>query len=141
MKEILSFEQVFADCGALAENIKKTGDFTKIVAVTRGGMVPACIVAQILDIREIASIAVKSYDEKNVSRKLECLVNPAIEVDEKTVFIDDLYESGQTYDYLKSNFPKAKVAELYSKSKTAELDFPAVIKEKDTWLVFPWEVE
>lgn len=62
-------------------------------------------------------------------------------IDEKTLFIDDLYDSGSTYRYLKHNYPQAKCAVVYTKEPTADIDFPAISKDKNLWLVFPWEFE
>ncbi len=140
MKEFISFEQICKDCKTLSEHIQAFGA-DKIVAISRGGLVPAAIIANLLNIRYVGSIALASYDEDKKQSDIVCLAQPNVEIDEKTVFIDDLYDRGQTYKYVKEHFPQAKVAVIYNKNKNAKLDFPAKFMDSDLWLVFPWEVE
>ena len=122
--ETIKFEQVVSRCRELATELKKH-NFTKIVAVTRGGMVPAALLAQFLNIREIACISLASYNEKRQSEKLKCIKQPGFAIDNQTLFVDDLYDSGNTYRYLKENYPEAKAVVLYNKNPEAVLDFPA----------------
>lgn len=138
--ESITYDQIVRRCRELAKQLKPY-NFTKIVAVTRGGMVPAALLAQFLDIRQIGSIALASYSQKRPDGKLKCLFAANFPADENTLFVDDLYDSGNTYRYLKENYPAAKVAVLYNKNAAVELDFAAESKKADTWLVFPWEFE
>lgn len=46
----------------LAGQIKQAGNFNKIVAVSRGGLLPAGIIAYELDIRNCETINMSSYD-------------------------------------------------------------------------------
>ncbi len=138
-KDYISYEEVIKDCKKLAEALKNC-EINKIIAITRGGMVPACLIAELLNIRQIGSVALASYDEGNRS-ELKLLSAPNLPIDEKTLFIDDLYDSGNTYRYLKHNYPQAKCAVVYTKEPTADIDFPAISKDKNLWLVFPWEFE
>lgn len=138
-KEFITYEEVNAECAKLAQ-ILKDSNFKRIIAVARGGLVPACILAQMLNIREISSISLASYEGEQRS-EIKCLVPPEISMDENTLFVDDLYDSGSTYRYLKEKYPQAKIAVLFCKNSNAKLDFPAAAKEAGRWLVFPWEFE
>jgi len=138
--ETINFEQIVERCRLLARELKKN-NFTKIVAVTRGGLVPAALLAQFLNIREIGTISLVSYDEKKQNGALKCLHQPNFAIDGQTLFVDDLFDSGNTYRYLKDNYPQAKVAVLYNKNSEAVLDFPAENKRAGVWLIFPWEFE
>ncbi len=138
-KEYISYREINDECKRLAHLLADCG-FKRIIAVARGGLVPACILAQLLDIREISSISLASYDGEE-RRELKCLVSPDILMDRETLFVDDLYDSGSTYRYLKERYPQAKIAVLFCKDQTAKLDFPAAPKERGRWLVFPWEFE
>ena len=138
--ENIKFKEIVGRCRELAKLLKKTG-ICQIVAVTRGGLVPAAILAQFLGVRKISCIALASYDEQNQPGRLQCMSEPNLPIDEHTLFVDDLYDSGNTYSYLKERYPSAKVAVLYSKNPQAELDFPAEPKPADAWLIFPWEFE
>ena len=138
-KEYISYEEINSECKKLAYILAGCG-FKRIIAVARGGLVPACVLAQFLGIREISSISLASY-EGEARSELKCLVPPDIRMDEETLFVDDLYDSGSPYRYLKEKYPRAKIAVLFSKDPAAELDFPAAPKVPGRWLVFPWEFE
>ena len=138
-KDFISYDEINSECQKLANLLKNEG-FERIIAVARGGLVPACILAQMLNIREMSCISLASYEGEQRS-EIKCLVPPEINIDEKTLFVDDLYDSGSTYRYLKEKYTKAKIAVLFCKNPQAQLDFPATSKEADKWLVFPWEFE
>ena len=58
----VSWDQFHRDARALAWRLHAAGPFDAIVAVTRGGLVPAAIVARELDIRLIETVCVASYN-------------------------------------------------------------------------------
>jgi xanthine phosphoribosyltransferase len=140
VKEYISYEEITENCKSIAKQLIKY-KFDKIIAVTRGGMVPACLIAQFLNIKKISSIALVSYDADNCKGNIKCLVSPDIAIDENTLFVDDLYDSGNTYKYLKKKYPQSKIAIIYTKNRDAELDFAAKEKNADIWQVFPWEFD
>lgn len=143
-KEYLTYSQIQQDCKDLAKLIFQS-DFQPevIVAVTRGGMLPACLLAQFLNIKEIHSLALASYTENNERGDMNLLVSPLLDIEKKTLFVDDLYDSGATYNWIKAHYncENFKVAEIYTKNKEVKLDFPAKNIDPNTWIVFPWEHE
>src|SRR5712672_3344834 len=58
----VSWDQFHRDARALAWRLAEAGPFEIIVAVTRGGLVPAAIVARELGVRVIETVCVASYD-------------------------------------------------------------------------------
>src|SRR6266511_4840636 len=58
----VSWDQFHRDARALAWRLSGEGPFAAVVAVTRGGLVPAAIVARELGIRVIETVCVASYD-------------------------------------------------------------------------------
>src|ERR1700675_2868226 len=58
----VSWDQFHRDARALAWRLNGEGPFVAVVAVTRGGLVPAAIVARELGIRVIETVCVASYD-------------------------------------------------------------------------------
>ena len=58
----VSWEQFHRDARALAWRLKGHGDWQAIVCITRGGLVPAAVVARELGVRVIETICVASYD-------------------------------------------------------------------------------
>src|SRR5215510_3038040 len=60
----VSWDQFHRDARALVWRLAGAGPFEAIVCVTRGGLVPAAIVARELDIRLIETVCVSSYAYK-----------------------------------------------------------------------------
>src|SRR5215467_5924878 len=58
----VSWDQFHRDCRALAWRLAEAGPFEAVVAITRGGLVPAAIVARELGIRVIETVCVASYN-------------------------------------------------------------------------------
>src|SRR6195256_2034802 len=58
----VSWDQFHRDARALAWRLAEAGPFEALVCVTRGGLVPAAIVARELGIRVIETVCVASYD-------------------------------------------------------------------------------
>ena len=58
----VSWEQLHRDAKALAWRLADLGPWSRVLAVTRGGMVPACIVARELEVRVVDTVCVVSYD-------------------------------------------------------------------------------
>ena len=57
----ISWEQLHRDSKALAWRLLERGPFEGIVSVTRGGLVPAAIVARELEIRLVDTVCVSTY--------------------------------------------------------------------------------
>ena len=73
----VSWEQFHRDSRALAWRLNSAGPFTGIVAITRGGLVPAAIVARELGIRTVETFCVASYHEETKQGELMVLKNVA----------------------------------------------------------------
>src|SRR5947207_12788698 len=58
----VSWDQFHRDCRALTWRLNEVGPFHAVVAITRGGLVPAAIVARELGVRIIDTVCVASYD-------------------------------------------------------------------------------
>ena len=58
----ISWEQLQNDCRALAGKLLRVRkDWSRIVAIARGGLVPAAIIARELDIRVVDTVCISSY--------------------------------------------------------------------------------
>ena len=58
----VTWEELHRNAKALAWRLNSLGDFKGIIAVTRGGLVPAAVVARELEIRMIDTICISSYE-------------------------------------------------------------------------------
>ena len=143
----VSWDQLHRDSRALAWRLDgqgpDNGAWKAVVAITRGGMAPAMIVARELDIRTVATIAIKSYD-RHSRTEAKVLKFP----DEKLVgdgtgilIIDDLVDSGKTIEVVREKMPKAHYATIYSKPMgRPQVDTYITEVSQDTWIFFPWDM-
>ena len=124
----------------LCEKIKQSGEYNKIVAISRGGLIPAGILAYELDIRNSQAINISSYDEdkQRADEDIEIFGNLG-EVDEKTLIVDDLSDTGKTFRILRKIYPQAKYVAVYAKEKGRSVVDIYARSMPDEWIVFPWD--
>ena len=141
-KIYISWTEFHQDVKNLCKKIQATGQvFNKIVAISRGGFIPAGIIAYELNIRNSAVVNISTYiDDKHLELNEISNIQSVGVVDEKTLIIDDISDSGQTFKFMRQSFPKGKFVTVYAKQKgIAQTDiFERQIPEK--WLVFPWDI-
>lgn len=145
----ISWDQMHRDSRALAWRLDKRGPeadggWKAVVAITRGGMVPACIIARELNVRVVDTISVKSYDHQ---AQAEAVVLKAPDAalmgddGEGILVIDDLVDSGRTLEVVRSLYPKAHYATVYAKPKGEPMvDTFITGVSQDTWIFFPWDM-
>ena len=146
----VTWDQLHRDARLLAEQLMKRGPFKGIVAITRGGLIPAAIIGRELDCRLIESISVVSYDQESAGSGQEgeerqgqprVLKPPSAAGDgEGFLIIDDLVDSGVTAQLVRALLPKAYFACLYAKpSGRPSTDLFVVEVPQETWILFPWD--
>lgn len=137
----ISWEQLHRDSRALAWRLLEYDYFKGIVAITRGGLVPASIVARELDIRLIETVCVSSYDWQNQRGEIEILKPLQMDGD-GWLLIDDLVDTGRTAKSVREMLPKAHFATVYAKPLGRPLvDTYITEVSQDTWILFPWDAE
>lgn len=137
----VSWEEMHRDARALAWRLLSEGPFNGLVAITRGGLVPAAIIARELDIRLIDTVCIKSYDDGMSQGDLELI--KGVEGDgEGMLIIDDLVDTGKTAKAVRDMLPKAHFATVYAKPSGRPLVDSFVTEvSQDTWIYFPWDLE
>src|SRR5579871_3139497 len=116
----VSWDQFHRDARALAWRLVDAGPFASIVCITRGGLVPAAIVARELDVRVIETLCVRSYDRPTVAGELEVLKGVAEGIvgdrgGEGVLIVDDLVDTGRTAQVVRGILPRAHFATVYAK--------------------------
>jgi xanthine phosphoribosyltransferase len=143
----VSWEELHRNAKALAWRLIELGPWKGMVAVTRGGMVPAAIVARELEIRVIETVSVVGYhpDDSNPRQLGEAKIvkQPAnIGDGGGWLVIDDLVDTGSTAEVLRRLMPKAHFAAVYAKPLGRPLVDTFVTEvSQNTWIYFPWDVE
>jgi xanthine phosphoribosyltransferase len=137
----VSWDAFHRDSRALAWRLHDAGPFEAIIAIARGGLVPAAIVARELGIRLIESVSVASYNHQSQSAvKLLKGIAPDIAARNGLLVIDDLVDTGATMKRVRELLPKAHVATVYAKPLGRPLVDTFITEvSQDTWIYFPWD--
>jgi xanthine phosphoribosyltransferase len=143
----VSWDQIHRDARALSWRLDgkgpDAGAWRAVVAITRGGLVPAMIVGRELDIRVIDTISVKSYNHQS---RTEAQVIKAPQADlmgdgTGILVVDDLVDSGKTLELVRKLYPRAHFATVYAKPHgKPQVDTYVTEVSQDTWIFFPWDM-
>ena len=133
----------------MAWRLADKGKFDAIVCITRGGLVPAAIVARELGLRLIETVCVASYHDYKSQGQLVVLkdIAPAIRaigdgLGKGVLVIDDLTDTGATAKVVREMLPNAHFATVYAKPAGVSLIDTFVTEvSQDTWIYFPWDLE
>lgn len=134
----VGWDELHRHSRTLARRLLELGPWRGIAAVTRGGLVPAAIVAGELDIRLVDTICVASYEarEQGAVRILKGLEGDG----DGLLVIDDLVDSGRTARAVRALLPWAHYAVLYAKPAGKPLADSFVLEvAQDVWIDFPWD--
>ena len=142
----VSWDQFHRDARALAWRLAGAGPFEGIVCITRGGLVPAAIVARELGLRVIDTVCVASYDHDRQG-DLQVLkgVSPDVAklgggTGKGLLIVDDLVDTGKTGRLVRNMLPDAHFATVYAKPKGRPLVNTYITEvSQDTWIFFPWD--
>ncbi len=143
----VSWDQFHRDSRALAWRLTSLGPFDAIVAIARGGLVPAAIVARELNIRVVECVAAKSYDHQNQGKIdiLKSLSKDILAMDKaskKVLIVDDLVDTGATARAVREMLPNAHFATVYAKPLGNDVVDTFITEvSQDTWIYFPWDLD
>lgn len=136
----LGWEEFHRDCRSLARQLVQQ-PWQGILAITRGGLVPAAILARELNLRLVDTVCVASYEHTSQGDGIELIKK--LEGDGSGfLLVDDLVDTGRTARYLRHRMPGAVFASVYAKPAGRPLadyvvrDFP-----QHVWIHFPWDIE
>lgn len=141
---IYTWERLEQDARVIAAQIGK-GKYEAIIAITRGGLIPAYFLARFLEIKVIHTLCLSSYQEQQRGQiafhKVEGIsvqIDPVVIGSNKILFVDDIVDSGETMRTIRQQYPRARFAALVSRGRVDPEYFAA---HEDGWVKFPWEVE
>lgn len=145
----VSWDQFHRDARALAWRLQSKGPFEAIVCITRGGLVPAAIVARELGLRVIETVGVASYHDYQNQGELRVIkeISPTIRsigggTGAGVLVVDDLTDTGKTARVVREMLPKSHLAAVYAKPSGAPLVDTFITEvSQDTWIYFPWDLD
>ena len=140
----VSWTELHRDARALAWRLADLGPFKGLVAITRGGLVPAAIIARELNLRLIDTVCCSTYDRMERGAKVETLKGTAAEQERGKgwLIVDDLVDTGVTARAVRAMLPEAHFATVYAKpAGRPTVDSYITEVSQDTWIFFPWDTE
>ncbi len=139
-KTYISWDDFHRDVKELSVSLKNKRAFNRIIAISRGGLLPAGILAYELDIRNVDSLNIVSYDGSAGRKDEDVEIKNSFEnVDAQTLIVDDLADSGRTLKILRQKYPQAFLAVVYAKPSGRDIPDMYSRALPDNWVVFPWD--
>src|ERR1043165_4228781 len=115
----VSWDQFHRDSRALAWRLHEAGPFEAIVCITRGGLVPAAVVARELNVRMIETVCVASYHDYKNQGALQIMKTVAPDIlkseGKGVLIVDDLVDPGKPARVVRDLLPQALFATVYAK--------------------------
>jgi len=147
--ELISWGEVYRLSALLARQVTDAGYRPDVViAIARGGYVPARLVCDFLDIYDLTSIHISHYtagSSKEETTRLSsslCMEIKGL----KVLLVDDITDTGDTVEvalqHIREFGPaEVKVAVLQNKKQSMlRPDFYAKTLVKWRWIIYPWAI-
>ncbi|MDH3930553.1 MAG: phosphoribosyltransferase family protein [Deltaproteobacteria bacterium] len=146
-KRKVDYETIDFLSRALAFRFKLNGrEFTHVIGVSRGGLLPAEIISYVLDAKFLAYGA-SSYDDKEQKSSLAVTQDidfDSLPEDSRLLIVDDKCDTGKTIDHMKEvigdRFDYVRYATVFAEKRSIKkVDHYGVVLPDHTWIDFPWE--
>lgn len=146
VKEVLTLDGFGTATRELAQTVVDSGFEPEIIiAVARGGLIPAGALGYAMGVKLSDAINVEFYTDVEETLPDPVLLEPLLDVNaiasKKLLVVDDVADSGRTLalvlELLRKEGAECRSAVLYAKSRS-EVDPDYVWKRTDEWIVFPW---
>jgi len=146
-KQYYSYDEIHKFCEVLAHRLKGS-HFDSVVGVSRGGLVPATIIAEYMNVRHLRTVGVHSYQLNGMSTGGKAVLYQSCSpyLSGRVLVIDDISDTGNTFKFLKDHFSKNNsideivTCSLFVRRSSSFIPdyYHTDIIGKD-WIVFPWE--
>lgn len=146
--ESKSWEQIYSLLLKLADTIRKSGfEHDMIVAVSRGGWIPARILADLLGTSELTDVKVEFYVGIGETQHRPNITQPILRSvrNQRILIVDDLADTGESLKLVKKHLKnqgalEVRIATIYCKPES--IIIPNYYDEETRkWIVFPWELK
>lgn len=126
---------------------KQTEKIDLILGISKGGLIPARILADFLQVSEIITIQVKFYIGIAQTHDEPIIIQPlTVNLSGKKILVvDDIADTGKSLKIVIEHLESLGITEI--KTATLYLNNRSVIKPDfyeeitDKWVVFPWEIK
>ena len=152
-KKNYTWQYIDSACEEIADKCKQA-DIKHIIGISRGGLIPAVLLSKYLNVREVISVGVRSYNDgedyatrEHTPKVYQDIVysSPQLWRGEPVLLVDDISDEGNTFKYLTDTLRNHATLNLYTaslfiKSKTKfKPDVYYSSLPNNEWVIFPWE--
>jgi uncharacterized protein len=145
-KRFLSWAQIEDLVARLVARLPR--DYDALLAISRGGLVPCCLLSEQMDMRNILVAAVMYYTGTGQTMDRPLFLqfpDDILLADKRILVIDDVWDSGKTIMAVKERLHSVgchhDVATLHYKPRHSW--FPECpdyyVEATEDWIVYPWE--
>jgi xanthine phosphoribosyltransferase len=141
----VSWENYLKDVNTLSNKILlrlKNDKTYSIIAISRGGLIPATIISHKLNIKKVFCLGINSYEDKESTNLNMYQTVPESIFDDEIIVIDDLVDSGQTINFvIKTICQNAIFAAIYNKIYNNDFDCCITVHNINIpcWIKLPYE--
>ena len=141
-KYVVTWDMFQMHARRLSERLLPASQWKGIIAVSRGGLFPAAVLARELGLRHIETVCIASYHDHNNQGELQVLHAAQVpNGGEGFIVVDDLVDTGNTARAIRQMYPNAKFVTVFAKPAGAELVDDYVIDiPQNTWIEQPWDL-
>ncbi|HHF4138595.1 TPA: xanthine phosphoribosyltransferase [Haemophilus influenzae] len=141
-KYVVTWDMFQMHARKLSERLLPASQWKGIIAVSRGGLFPAAVLARELGLRHIETVCIASYHDHNNQGELQVLHAAQVpNGGEGFIVVDDLVDTGNTARAIRQIYPNAKFVTVFAKPAGAELVDDYVIDiPQNTWIEQPWDL-
>ncbi|MEX4590227.1 xanthine phosphoribosyltransferase [Haemophilus influenzae] len=141
-KYVVTWDMFQMHARRLSERLLPASQWKGIIAVSRGGLFPAAVLARELGLRHIETVCIASYHDHNNQGELQVLHAAQVpNGGEGFIVVDDLVDTGNTARAIRQMYPNAKFVTVFAKPAGAELVNDYVIDiPQNTWIEQPWDL-
>jgi len=107
-KFYVSWDNLQREARRLARRQLPVSQWKGIIAVSRGGLVPAALMARELGIRNVETLCISSYDHDNQRELVVVKAATTAGDGEGWLVVDDLVDTGGTAKAIRELYPRAK---------------------------------
>ena len=140
-----SYEDLKRDTKNLTQQVRPFEPDT-VVAIARGGMILGQLMGYGLEIRNVQSIHVESYDDEKQRDRVDIFGTCDLNDSKRVLIVDDIVDSGNTMkaitEHFKRDYPEVEFRSaslFYKPTALVQPDF--TLHEAKEWINFFWEVD
>ena len=129
-------------------------EITRVIGLSRGGLIPATIIANHIGVRYVYSIGIASYEltsegmafsgKHDIYQQIP-INSPGMLKEEHVLIVDDISDKGATFEHVvRTHMPSFNCSfstmAVFVKPKTSYVpDMFYKQVDQDKWIIFPWE--